>query len=90
MAMELLGEIWDYRNPIRALTITVGGLLPSDEAGEQLNLFAQAAAVQHQRQEKIEQTMDALRHKYGKRVVSFATAMSPEAKAIKGEEKEER
>ena len=66
-AMELIQESWDIRSaPIRALTLTALGLIPEDQAAEQLDLFSAGAPQRRDRREDLEKTMDAIRQKFGK------------------------
>ena len=89
--MELIQSAWSWSAPLRAMTITAAGLLPEEEAGEQLNLFAPQAAERRQRQEKLERTMDQLRDRYGKNVIGYAWRRTQTAREIAGdqEKKEE-
>ena len=71
--MEIVRTHWSIgeRAPIRALTAGVTHLVPTDQATEQLNLFAMAGmgekpAMDREKQEKIESTIDELREKFGK------------------------
>ena len=43
--VELLEGTWNWSAPLRAMTITAAGLVPEEEAGEQLDLFTPQAAV---------------------------------------------
>lgn len=69
-AMELIRESWQVdAAPIRALTLTASGLLPEEQAVEQLDLFAAAAPTRRDKREELEKTMDAIRKKYGKTAI---------------------
>ena len=68
------------------MTITAAGLVPEEEAGEQLDLFAPQAAQQRQRQEKLERAMDQLRDRYGADVIGYASHRTPTARQIAGDE----
>jgi len=70
-AMELLESCWNMGEPIRALTITAQSLIPEDEAAEQLDLFGEPPA-HHDRQERLERTIDQIRKKYGKNSIQSA------------------
>ena len=72
VAMALLRESWSSGAPVRALTVTAQNLLPADQAGEQLDLFAPQAAPQRQKVERLERTMDTIRGKYGREIISPA------------------
>lgn len=69
VALRLLTENWSIGKPIRLLGVTAAELTDADESFCQQSLFA--AQVNAERQEKIEDTMAALRKKYGRQVVSF-------------------
>ena len=64
-AMALTGERWNWRLPVRALTLTVSGLLPQDQAGEQLDLFSPGDSGRRDRRERLERAVDGIRAKYG-------------------------
>lgn len=85
-AMELIEGAWSWTAPLRAMTITAAGLLPEEEAGEQMDLFAPQAAWQRQRQEKLERAMDQLRDRYGDGVIGYASHQTPTARQIAGDE----
>ena len=85
-AMELIEGAWSWTAPLRAMTITAAGLLPEEEAGEQMDLFAPQAARQRQRQEKLERAMDQLRDRYGNDVIGYASHRTPTARQIAGDE----
>ncbi|MDR3314231.1 MAG: DNA polymerase IV [Oscillospiraceae bacterium] len=63
-ALELIAETWQPMRPIRLLCITAQNLLPADEATQQLSLF-DAPGGDAQKNERLEQTMDHIREKYG-------------------------
>ena len=70
-AMELVYELWKPPAPIRALTVTAINLLQEGEAYEQVDLFTTATAPKKEKQEKLEDAMDVIRQKYGKRAIVF-------------------
>ncbi len=72
VAMELMGEIWDFDSPVRALTITLSGLLPQEDAGEQVSIFDPQRGEQMRRQENLERIMDSLQGKYGRDIIGFS------------------
>lgn len=74
-AMELLTASWSPSAPVRALTVTAQNLLPEGEAAEQLDLFAQGAAPERDRLERLEHAVDAVREKYGRGAVSRASGV---------------
>ncbi|MCF0122906.1 MAG: DNA polymerase IV [Ruminiclostridium sp.] len=83
-ATELIGDSWSRGAPIRAITITAAGLLPEDEAGDQIDLFAPGSTEKREKQEKLERTMDRLRDRYGRQAVRFASNQTRVAREIRG------
>lgn len=73
-AMELLTASWKQSAPVRALTVTAQNLLPTEQAGEQLDLLS--PSLQRQRIEQLERTVDGIRSKYGKSSISSARAQN--------------
>lgn len=88
--MELIEGCWNWTSPVRAITITAVGLLPEEEAGDQLDLFAPGASEKREKQEKLERAMDQLRDKYGRNVIRFASNQTKAAQEIRGDQMEER
>lgn len=89
-AMELIAGCWNWSAPVRAITITAASLLPEEEAGDQLDLFAPQASEKREKQEKLERAMDQLRERYGTSVVRYASNGTPAARAITGDDGRER
>ena len=87
-AMELIAACWSWEAPVRAITITAAGLLPEEEAGEQLDLFSPGASERRQKQESLERTLDDLRERFGKNMVRYAGRDTRAARAVRGEEEE--
>ncbi len=71
-AMELLRQSWNPAAPVRALTVTAQNLMPAGQAVEQLDLLAPLSSPQREKLERLERTMDHIRDKYGKEVISPA------------------
>ena len=65
-AWQLAQSCWSMTAPVRALTVTALYLLPAEEAGAQLDLFGGEEQEKRERLEKLADTMDAIRAKYGK------------------------
>lgn len=63
-AMSLLQSCWTPPSPIRMLTVTVQQLSNSP-GGEQLSLFERDGTKQREKQRRLENTMDAIRRRYG-------------------------
>ena len=72
-AVELADSCWNMSNPVRALTVTAIYLIPSEEAGAQLDLFSTAQDEKRRRLEKLEGTLDAIRAKYGPGAIAPAS-----------------
>jgi len=72
-AVELLERAWTPPTPIRMLTVTAIHLTPDQQTYEQVDLFGESSHAQSQRQEKLEQTMDAIRGRFGSGVIQFGT-----------------
>lgn len=65
-AMQILEVVWNMSAPIRMLTVTASGLLPAELASQgQISLFETDLYSNQQRQEQLEQAMDAIRGKFG-------------------------
>ena len=75
LAMELLERIWKPPAPIRMLTVTGQNLVSPEEENEQLMLFDEAGRARRQRREQLEQTVDAIRQKYGRGAIHSAGLM---------------
>ena len=73
-AMELVDKVWKPPAPVRLLNITALALTDSLETYEQENLFAPRQPVRDEKQERLEQTMDAIRKKYGGSAISYGGA----------------
>jgi DNA polymerase-4 len=89
LSLGLMGEIWRWDSPVRAITITGAGLLPEDQAGVQMDLFAPGESRRREKEETLERTMDKLRAKYGPSVVGFASDRTQTARGITGVETKE-
>ena len=70
-ALTLAQQAWHAPEPIRALTVTALYLTPDGESYQQLDLLAGDAARRDEKQERLEQAMDAIRGKYGKGSITF-------------------
>ena len=73
-AMALADQCWSMDRPVRALTVTAIYLIPAEEAAAQLELWAEPQQQKRARRERLEQTMDAIRAKYGGRAIQPASA----------------
>ena len=70
-ALALAQQAWHAPEPIRALTVTALYLSENADSYEQLDLLGGDSAARHEKQERLEQAMDAIRSKYGKGSISF-------------------
>lgn len=73
-AVKLADSFWNMSTPVRALTVTAIYLIPSDEVGTQLSLFAAGQDTKRRRLERLESTLDTIRTKYGPGAIAFASA----------------
>ena len=85
-ALELIKDLWQEQGPIRAITVTALNLLPEGDSGEQMNLFDPGRGEEHERQVRLEQTIDRLRGKYGRGTIRFGGV--PEAGGGKEKQKD--
>ncbi|MFR8002093.1 MAG: DNA polymerase IV [Hydrogeniiclostridium sp.] len=74
-SMELIAASWKMEAPIRMLTITGSGLVSEDFSGEQISLFEEDQPEDSTRQEQLENTLDAIRGKYGKSALTFGAIL---------------
>ena len=71
--MALLRSHWQMDKPVRLLSVTAANLVPESQSCEQLSLFDTAdAAQQRARQHRLDQTVDALRQRFGDQSVMLA------------------
>ena len=73
-AMELFDSAWKLPSPVRLLSVTALHLSDAAETYTQVDLFGQSDSGQLERQEKLENAMDAIRKKYGNGAISFGAA----------------
>lgn len=87
-AAALVEKNWDFKIPIRMLTVTAASL--SDEyRGAQLSLFDVAEKEEKTgKLERLEKSIDALKERFGKEIISFASTQGNDLglEAIKGKE----
>jgi len=70
-AMELVYASWKPPAPIRMLTVTAIHLSASEDSFEQMDLLGGADAEKKEKQEKLAQTMDVIRGRYGMDAIQF-------------------
>ena len=84
LSMQLLLGHWPMDKPVRLLSVTAANLLPENQSCEQLSLFDAAGDIQKRdRQHKLDQTVDALRQKFGDKSVVFAHSVKKKDKTDK-------
>ena len=76
-ALELAGQIWKPPTPVRAMTVTALYVTESAESFEQMDLLGGKAQARSQKQEKLEDAMDAIRRKYGRKAIAFGESEEP-------------
>ena len=72
-ALTLTRELWKAPDPIRLLSVTAIYLTEDAQTYQQLDLLGMPGEKQ-EKQEKVESAMDALRKKYGAKVIAYGTA----------------
>ena len=77
-AMQLAGQLWKPPTPVRTMTVTALYVTEDGDAFRQLDLLGGAAQERSQRQEKLEDTMDAIRRKYGRGAIAFGDGQESE------------
>ena len=68
---QLTAAAWKPPAPIRLLNVTALHLTEAEETYEQTDLFAGGETSRSRRQERLEQTMDAIRDKFGAGAISY-------------------
>lgn len=63
--------------PIRMLTVTALGLVPTGETGLQIDLFAPQETENRQKLEKLERTKDAIRARFGREMIGSGRMRIP-------------
>lgn len=69
-AIEILKSNWNMKNPIRMLTIT-GTNLVSENVSGQISFLNSDESGKREKWEKVEQTMDNIRSRYGQEAISL-------------------
>ncbi len=77
VAIEIIESNWHMRNPIRMLTIT-GTNLVSENVSEQLSFANPEKDTKREKWEKVENTVDNIRSRYGYEVISLGTIANNE------------
>ena len=79
-ALAILDQSWRTGVPIRALTITAQGLVPEEEAHEQIGLFGAENTAQREKNERIERAVDGIRERFGNGAVRKGIMLQTEKK----------
>ncbi len=87
IAMEIIGENWDYTKPIRMLTLTAQSLTPLPMS-TQISLFEEAQELNPKR-EKLEHSIDAIRGKFGKQSIRLGGVLQNDIGFSRGAQVEE-
>ncbi len=74
-AFALAEKHWDFRMPVRAISVTAQHLLPLAESGRQLSLFDNQES---EKWEKLAKATDIIREKYGRKSISLASTPQKE------------
>ncbi len=80
-AMGIMRRSWDMRRPIRMLSVGCTNFADED-APEQICMFEDAAAPKNQKQRKLEEAVDAIRHKFGRSSISFGQTMKTDIGSV--------
>lgn len=88
-ACQVFDEAWDGETPLRQLGVQVTQL--SKEPYQQYDLFSDVSPVQYERRLKLDETVDALRDKFGEEIIHRAKfAANPEQHMAGGLDKARR
>lgn len=71
ISMELIRSCWREKAPIRAITITGAHLTPSEQTIEQLTIFGDEYNLNKEKLEKLDNTVDKIREKYGRQIIGL-------------------
>ena len=81
-AMSLIRNNWNLSAPIRAITITATNLIPADQTGGQMDLFAnEAQGRRRERQEQLGRAMDHIRDRFGRHSIGPASSLGEDPPA---------
>lgn len=88
-ACRIFDEAWDRTTPLRQLGVQVTKL--SDEDYQQFDFFSGLTPVQYERRLRLDETVDALRDKFGEDIIRRAKfAQDPQAHMLGGLSRERR
>ncbi|MBQ7137370.1 MAG: DNA polymerase IV, partial [Clostridia bacterium] len=72
-SLAILRQCWPRESPIRLLTVTASTLCPEDEEAAAQLSFLTEIKPDDPRQARIEQAVDSVRQRFGKRVIAPGT-----------------
>ena len=75
-AMELTDCIWKPPSPLRLLSVTALSLTDRLETYKQVSLFVPQQSAGEAKLEKLEETVDAIRKKYGGKAIAYGDTLS--------------
>lgn len=73
--LRILDRCWPRGKPIRMLTVTAYQLLPGNQAFFQTDWFHPAAGQKHEKQARLEKTVDQIRNRFGKSALDVGTLL---------------
>lgn len=79
VALKLFEDHWGYGKPVRLLGVTLQSLQPKDAAAIQLDLFDYE---RYPRKERLNETMDRIRDKYGESAILTAGMVGDDPSAL--------
>ena len=77
-AADLARQLWKPPTHVRAMTVTALYVTEERDSFRQLDLFGGADQARTQRQEQLENAMDAIRRKYGRASIAFGDGQEGE------------
>jgi len=84
--MELIKSNWTEGVPIRLITVGCTDLVSEKDAGQQLSLFSDESLEEREKQERLEDAVNAIQKKLGKSSIAFGlNRVSKKSKTEKGE-----
>jgi len=88
-ACRIFDEAWDQVTPLRQLGVQVTGL--TKEPYQQFDLFSGLSPIQYERKLRLDETVDALRDKFGENIIRRAKfAQNPDSHMTGGLDKARR
>ena len=82
VACQVFDEVWDGETPLRQLGVQMTRL--SNEPYQQFDLFSEMSPVQYERKLPLDETVDALRDKYGEDIIRRAKFAKEPGKHMAG------